>query len=336
MNTLNLFFTGLCAFVPNRDRREMRVVMVDATHGGHGMVPHIPALVALEDSARLSPRPPTKSFTDGTGVNRLVRFDLHGLDLSIAGADPDGLNFEYGAATGCPATAEELRSFRRVASLSRINDGNGRLLAGGLAQSKVPHAVVARFRLTRGDLKTHTMAQDSNRLIVNWRFRDFTGQSTASVEQAIAEEVVLSHTFGTTSLEILVRGGIHGADVTTGLPILLQPIDNMLPVWVMNMPEADIEGRDFGSADLRAALGLSRASERAEGRLDAEAEAAARADVPPGRRDPDYHFEHFYDLVEEGPRNRIPHPFGRCPRIPGPGVSNPKCPIIQLDADASA
>jgi hypothetical protein len=293
--------------------------MVDATRGsGAHFVAHFPVLVVDADQVDDGDgcRKP-RYFQDG-GDNMMARFDLINQDLWVDGAQDDALDFDTGWAYVCPESRDD-DSFRWVASAARINAGSGTLIPNGLRENRAPRAVAARFKLTEGCVTTHQWAEDDLRLIVRWIFRNDDGKSQAGFEQAMAEQVRLEYPFDGSHLRIRAVEDIHAEWVTEVDPICLKAQGGVIHAFVANMPDADIEKRDYSS--------------EVAVRVAAVQRVAARA---PGVRQDDHHFIHFYDLVTGGPKNRIPRPFDRCPLDPGPAAGNPKCPPVQLAAQEDA
>ena len=325
-NYLHLYFTGLCAFVPNTAGNQMRVVMVDATSEHHG-TPHHPVLVVRYDRVKLDAgcRSPSSLFRDRNGRgDEMARFDLLDQELWIYRARPRFLSFELGLPEHCPdsAGAPERDCFAWVGAMRRVNGQAGRLIARGLDPTRAPHAVGARFRLTDGTLVNHQFAADDTNRLVRWIFSNDDRTSQAGFSQAVAEEVRLDYEFQKDYLEIRAVADIHRERLHELDPICLTPNPKReLNVWVANMPDADIKGRDYKDfAEIGPLI------------FRAEAEAA---DAREGHRDPDYHFVHFYDLVNGGPRDRIPRPFDRCEGT-GPSAGGPKCPPVRLEAEEDA
>ncbi len=333
MSTLNVLFTGLCAFVPNTaapnasgqvTSGQMRVLMVDATNptGAHA-VPHRPVLVVDVDQVEQGNgcRPWKYVFKDGD-QNDMALFEIMDQELWIDGARPNALSFDAESVEGCPIDRTDDR-FRWVASMRRINAGSGNLIANALRPTRAPRAVAARFKLTERAVTRHRWAEDTLRLIVGWRFSNDDGTSQAGFVRAMAEEVRLAYPFDGERIAIRAVADIHDETVRELDPICLKPQGSIINTFVANMPDDDIRRRHYTrDAAVEAAAGF-----------------AVQAVLPaaPGNRPDDHHFAHFYDLVFGGSRDRIPRPYNRCPLEPaGPAAGNPKCPPVQLDAHQDA
>jgi len=319
----DLFFriTGLCAFVPNLTSDQMRVVLVDASvpHGPHDKS-HGPRLIFLKAAWQQigGGRVPDEFFSDPDG-HEMAMCDLSGQEVSIDGAGPNSLTIKgWGTGIGeCPDVhGSDQFVFPWVGLMQDINAGQGApnpkwgdIKDHFLDSSNVPSDVAARLRLTAGIISSYEFARDDKGEIVEWQFTGPSG--AASGRQALSEEVQLVFTPTSPFVDLAFMNDIHGSSPTSGPKLRVGDLGGKINVWVANMPLDDIRNRYY----------------------------VGNPPPPPkptGNRDPDHHFFHFYDLVQDGPKDRIPDPFGRCPSIKPPSVDNPKCPPVQLNPAANA
>ncbi len=323
MPTLFLRLTGLCAFVPNLTADQMRVILVDASvpHGRHGKA-HSPRLIFRQSAWTPVPGLNPELFTDPC-KEPMAMLDLSDQEVFIDGAGGHALAIEgWGSAVGeCPKPDGSDRfAFSWVGPMQPINEDSGlpNLDWGSikdhfLDSSNVPSEVAARVSLTEGHVTNHEFSRDDLRRIVKWMFKNATGQ--AHIKQALSEEVQLSYGLNAaaTFVELGFITGIHSSTPSASGPKLRLNVSNgRADAWVANMPLDEIRNRCYHSTPIP-------------------------KPHPTGVRDPDHHFVHFYDLVKGGPKNRVPHPAGRCnePILP-PSVDNPKCPPVQLNPASGA
>src|SRR5437764_14385115 len=102
---LRLQFTGLCAFVPTEGKKEMRVVLVDASrpHGEHDKG-HRPVIIFPEGSYHEDDhgtRDYDEAFESPDGDNYLL-CKMEGQDFRVAGAADNSLEFDLGFKKDCP------------------------------------------------------------------------------------------------------------------------------------------------------------------------------------------------------------------------------------------
>jgi len=309
--TLFLRFSGLCAFVPNAapNPTAVRVLLVDAKtphSGGHDEA-HVPYLVFRDADwvAGNNLRRPVDWFHDGNDPRRTLfaACDLSDQDLSIDVNNPP-LSVPDGAiGTGCPNAANR-DYFSWVGPIGKMSPGSGGIDPASLGSFPLPTTIAARIRLTVGTLTSFEFARDTSTEVVKWEFKPVSGGPTSPQQQALAEEVQLEIPITGNYVEFTAVQNIHTRNPSP-LPAMRLAVSGPVVAWIKNMPRPDIVGRPIPTV--------------------------------PGLRDPDYHFDHFYDLTPAGGAN-IPFPLsGRCPDLPlQPAVGNPRCPPTQFDPNASA
>lgn len=322
---LYLRFTGLCAFVPNNAGSEMRVVMVDASrpHGPHDKA-HVAVLLVPIGRVDTGSgfRRPDDTFKDPDGVTIAI-FYLSGSDIRIGGAKPARLKIDHpGSKNGCPnPDGSEDDYFSWIGSMRLINVGSGKIHGDCLKNSEVSAAVGGRVFLSEGTLTSFDFARARDGRVVKWGFKPLVGGNPAAQEQALSEEVQLEVDMSTPYVDFLFTEKIYGKDPQSGATLRIAA-DGLTVVWIVNMPLEDIVHRKYRTA-LLSKRELLHVSDQMRERFE--------RDVDPSDRDIDHHFVHYYDLLDGGVSNRVPHPIGRCPTDDVPSVANPKCPPVQLD-----
>jgi hypothetical protein len=334
---LSVQFTGLCGIVPKlpitSTNNQATVLLADATKPptgshAHEHETHIPVLVCGAGLVAAGGRSPDLIF-------RLKKLDLAAFylmdqEIKVVGAHADSLTFNTGASGGdCPVSAMDEERFDWTVSLSTISPGPAGQPGSGVVRStcldpigSVDPAVLARVRLTRGEMRTRDLARDSSKSILKWDFRVFPHGTPIGQHHAITELLELSdgavpntvefetrllrntkydeirEVFGTGSS---LRIRIDSQDDGTGTG------NRIAQAVVKNVPLADL-------------LGL-------------------RPDLPANHRDDDSHFEHFYGLSKTPRDLNVPTPLlllPRCPSFTGPAPMNPQCPPALYEPDSGA
>jgi hypothetical protein len=316
---LFLQFTGLCGFVkhPTNNTRA-RVLLVNAGelpnhpgHGTHSHVRHAPVLVCPAASVpSTSDRQADLLFNNRTQA----AFFLDDQELSFGGA-PGQVEFEETPGTGVNChTSQNRFSYLWTAPVTIVNEGNGAVRNACFANRTDPGgvdpAVSARVALTEGKVRAHSLAKRGpNGPVVRWHFRPLTGGNPLNHTMPLAELVEFKHprldtnppgqvTLTTTLLRTPTKPAIMAVFPmgTTTRTLTLRLSGGVLRgVFVHNTPWENILG------------------------------TIAFPTKP--TRDPDTHFEHYYDLLQP-PINpkRVPHDFDTCPEPGGPQVETPLCP----------
>lgn len=340
MARLSLMFTGLCAFVPNHQlsANRVRVLLVDALRGH---VPHYPVLVFPHMSWEPSGREPDGEFIDAAG-NRMFFCRLDDQDLRIEGAADNQLRVvgqveHY----DCPS-ARDQEDFGWLAPMAKINrpaNAPNSPVWGGvdercLSDNNVFPKVISRIYLTDGVLRSHVQAQDDLDNVVKWHFKEHHFGMPIAHIQAITEEVALDFPLGDS--EVVGFGGKIGIRGPNPWPLdalFLKPTpDGVVHAWIENMPWEQIVRRKYDE------VRVTSRRKRDEVRITSKRTMAGTSrDRDTGKRDPDYHFMHFYDLLGGAKTGRLPFPEERrCPSDGQPSADNPKCPPVQLSAHPRA
>ena len=335
MANLRLFFSGLCGFVPSSSLASavvtvvnvsaVRVLLTDArgshpNHGPHQHEHHEPVLVVPNAwVVNTAPyRQPTRTFTKSGSGTLYAVFYLADQDLEISGAS-GGVNVTVGKADVCPA-ANETTSFAWVAPMEGINPGHGAarkdcFRPGGDPNNPVYDAVVARVRLTGGTLTTSRFSRETETgphrdKIIHWGFKTLSGTGPSTLHQALAEETELSHPLTGRAIELTTVYLRNGSTTSETIRLKASGTED-IEAYVLNMPWPDILG-------------------------------TRPVPSPVPARQEDFHFEHFYPLLDNPPADKQvpvplnPHDYCPDPSHPGPAVSNPQCPPSQYAPDSGA
>lgn len=185
---LKIFFSGLIAFVPSEDGKELTVLLLNAGHTSHTagapvMREHKAMLLArgglcepdcptrdVQIAKFLYPEVTSPGAADqslGRAVQGGAVWQLGGSQLSF-GIPEDGVKlFHSPSRSGktVPQTAEERADFRWVASLKEIHPAMGSLNSALLTQNPPGDLVVARLRLRSGTVSTYSVVQINGKVM---------------------------------------------------------------------------------------------------------------------------------------------------------------------------
>lgn len=326
-NHLLLRFTGLCGFVPKKTidqpNNQMRVLLVDATlpdpgdpHGSHHHEAHFPVLICDFDSVVRGPVPGVNLRAEDRiffeGGTKKALFFLNGQDVRVASANSDSLSIANGISAPrpeCPDVSTGPGSnrsfFEWVAPLDLISTGSQNVNPDCLKPTPDP-TVFARVALTEGSVRSFQFAVDSSGGVVKWEFKVPAG-SPVSHKQALAEVVQYDFEFQSgTSIDLISKpfGGGPGQEVTIRLQLTTVGLGGQAIAQIKNIPLLDI----FSTRPL-----------------------------PPGQRDIDLHFSHFYRMSNSAGAKNVPHPLSnRCPGSGGPALGNPLCPPTSYAPNSNA
>jgi hypothetical protein len=321
-------FTGLCGFVKNSvDPKQARVLLVSAgdlaSHTGHGSRPHVrhaPVLVCPANNVIQDGNNRTADLTFGSKA----AFFLDDQELSFSDT-PGPLDFHEPAGTGKDChKAGKHTSYLWTAPVSTISGGDGvvrdECFAKRTDRGGVDPAVTARVALTDGKVRVQSLAKRWNGLVVRWCFKPLDTGDPLPHTMALAELVEFKHphedaraptqiTLTTTLLRPPTKPAIKELFKRTNTRTLTLSLPgNVLKgVFVHNSPWENILGTIA---------------------------------IPTGKpRDPDTHFEHFYDLLKTkiDPK-RVPHDVDFCKEFGGkpPTVETPLCPPARYADHTSA
>jgi hypothetical protein len=307
-------FTGLCGFVKNpQDSNRARVLLVNAGelpnhpgHGSHSHVRHAPVLVCPASSVASSGRQADLLFNNRTQA----AFFLDDQELSFGGT-PGQVEFEERPGTGVNChTGQNRFSYLWTAPVNIISGGNGAVRDACFANpGGVDPAVTARVALTEGKVRVHSLAKRAGGPVVHWHFRPLAGGNPLSHTMPLAELVEFKHprrdttppsqvTLTTTLLRTPTKPAIRA----------LFPMGTNTRTLTLSLTGGVLRGVFVHNTPWENILGTI-------------------ASLTGPSRDPDTHFEHYYDLLHPpiNPR-RVPHDFDTCPEPGGPNVETPLCP----------
>jgi len=293
---LRIFFSGLIAFVPSADRKELTVLLLE-THGhalsdGAPLAHHKPVLLARAQSCKGDCNAQDAEIaeyfyadlSDSQAASALDEalqgggaWVLDNSDLSVGGTASGNLSLRRSAGQNklVPGSSSERQDFTWVADLRKIVPGLGELNPA-LFAARPPKAIVAaRLRLTSGEVSTYSLIRVGAEL-QPIHFRSAASKSDAPYEQAVANWVVAEIPAAGDSIQLLAR---NFDDPQKQRSMTLTPIKEkerrVVEIAVLNVPPFRVPT------------------------------PGARPAPQPGR-----HFEVFYDLAKNPPpanQRPIPH-----------------------------
>ncbi|HEV7427328.1 MAG TPA: hypothetical protein VGQ46_13260 [Thermoanaerobaculia bacterium] len=255
---LKLFFTGLMAFVPSQDGKEVTVLLLNVHHDyqssdGTALAHHKPLLIAragdcsgqcpkrdadiaqfiYADKSESEALDSLEAAVAGGGA-----WELSNSELSIEKADPNApdlpaLNVVRNVRTGIiPTTSAEREDFGWVAEMQQIAP-SGYAFNTELLDSPPPGLVAARLHLRSGKVFTYRVARiGSNVTPVHFQRLDGTGDASP-YSQAIASWVGAEIEISGENVEIVEEKFDGG----TGRSMTLSPdADGKVEVAVLNLP----------------------------------------------------------------------------------------------------
>jgi hypothetical protein len=255
---LKLFFTGLMAFVPSQDGKEVTVLLLNVHHGyqssdGTALAHHKPLLIARAgDCSGQCPKRDADIaqfvFADKSESEALDSleaavagggaWELANSELSIQKGNPDdpalpALNIVQNVRTGIiPTTSAEREDFGWVADMQQIAP-SGYAFNTDLLDSPPPGLVAARLHLRSGKVFTYRVARIGSSVTpVHFQRLDGTGNASP-YSQAIASWVGAEIEISGENVEIVEEKFDGG----TGRSMTLSPDTNgNVEVAVLNLP----------------------------------------------------------------------------------------------------
>jgi hypothetical protein len=269
---LHIFFSGLIAFVPGQDDKELNVLLLDTGHelplaGGTQLEHHHPLLLAraakcvgaCQTSGEMTAIAPylfpTVSAERATDSLQLAlqeggAWRLGRSELSIqpsgpgAQASPTPLQLRRTLHPGTngtlplvPTTSEERADFHWVPDLGRIAPATGGLNPD-LLELRRPNLLAARLKLTSGTVSTYRLVQVADN-VEPIQFLPAQGTGPAApYKQAVASWVMA---------EIQIEGsGVEISETSfcgeTRKTMTLSPVEggeNLVEIAVLNLPQLD-------------------------------------------------------------------------------------------------
>ncbi|HYO76135.1 MAG TPA: hypothetical protein VE010_06690, partial [Thermoanaerobaculia bacterium] len=261
---LRILFSGLIAFVPSEDGKEVTVLLLNANHyhtsDGAALQSHKPMLLARAgnctgDCPTVDPAIASFIYADKTptvatdslqlAVSGGGAWQLSGSELSVrkgssTAADLPPLvirNNVRGTVNGqpqlVPTNATEREDFSWVPNLKQVC-ANGCTLNPALLATQPPSGLIAaRFRLRSGTVFTYSVARvGANVTPVNFKRLDGIG-SASSYSQAVATWVAADIAITGSNVEIVEEKFAGGA----GRSMMLTPDANdRIEIAVLNLP----------------------------------------------------------------------------------------------------
>lgn len=246
---LRIFFSGLIAFIPSEDGKELTVLLINAPqahHASSGVPEHKPVLLARAaacsgDCPRantsvatfLYPGASSRSAANDAlalAIDKGVVWQLAGSDLSL-GIPRDGVRLAHTAPAGkrVPDNAAERADFRWVANLKEMDPDLGKLDPAVLAEHPPEELIVARLKLTSGEVSTYSVVQ-VNGDVIPIDFRSSTNVGKPYL-QAVASWVEAEIRVPGDQLEIVEQRFAGGP----ARKMSLKPSKGMLDVAVLNV-----------------------------------------------------------------------------------------------------
>lgn len=329
---VRIFFSGLIAFVPSTDGKELTVLLLE-THAAHSMsdgttVPqHIPMLLARAQSCSgdCNQRDPVIAqvlFSDRPASQALDSLDvaldgggawtLDDVDISVrqpGGGDPPmpPLFLQTSTRNGkpVPATSAEREDFGWVPNLKQVLPSFG-TLNPALFGARPPKSIVAaRLRLKSGRVFTHRLIRVDGK-VVPLHFRALASKRDTAYVQAAAGWVAADIRVPGDSVEVVAQSFDGGAERS----MKLAPRDGLVEMAILNLPPVVLPSP-----------------------------AEKRIAPLPGR-----HFEMFYSLAEKpAAAKQRPVPLVRAPRVtadfdalhPPDAVASPLLEKLRLESGRS-
>jgi hypothetical protein len=252
---LKILFSGLMVFVPNENRTEVTVLLLNVDHAYHtsdgaSHPPHNPVIVARAGGCSGACTPDTQvasalfrgmsasaaedaldaAVADG-GAWLLDRSDV---ELSGVSGSLDIIDNVRGSSGGVPllipTTSTERKDFSWIADIKAICSTCS--MDEDVLGTLPPASIAARFTISSGDLFTYSVARiGSDVTPVHFKRLDGSGNAS-SYSQAVASWVGSEITVSGSNIQI-VESKIDGG---TGRSMTLTPDNGVIEVAVLNLP----------------------------------------------------------------------------------------------------
>ena len=255
---VRILFTGMIALIPNSDRTQLDIVLLNVGHGqqlsdGTGLPHHKPlvltragnctgtcptrdaaiATYVFGDKSTDAAQDALEAAVAGGGAWQLSNADVSVVKGSSGDPDLPALSFTEGVrTTTIPTTSAERTDFTWIAKLSEICPDCG--FNSAITGSNPPtNLVAARFRLRSGNVFTYSVARiGSNVNPVTFKRLDGQG-SASSYSQAIAAWMGADITVSGDSIKLEETN----FDGTSGRTMTLTPDSNgHVEIAVLNLP----------------------------------------------------------------------------------------------------
>lgn len=266
MFILRIFFSGLIAFVPSEDGKQLTVLLLNTPHAHHGAVrsgipEHQPVLLARAGGCKRDcPRsdvsvapflypdaPSAASAVDSLAlaVDQGVVWPLAGSNLSL-GIPNDGVKLvrtKTSAGKAVPDNEAERADFGWVASLKQIDPAMSTLRPALFSKNPPEELIVARLTLTSGKVSTYSVIQvDGEVMPIDFRPLSGTG---SSYTRAVASWVEAEIQVPGDSLQVVEErfsGGVKRR-------MSLTPLNGVIDMAILNVsrPVRRIPGKPPGA-----------------------------------------------------------------------------------------
>jgi len=326
---VHIFFTGLIAFVPSNDGRELTVLLPQIsqahTASDHSVIePHQALLLARAaqckgDCRNEDPEIAGILFPDkpqSTARESLSQALLQGAAWRLDGSElfirTKGSNLKAstplkihrdlrpspeGRPETIPGSATDAKDFSWVAELGRIVPGSGVVDPALLQRTPPAGRIAARLKLRSGEVWTYRVIKlGGETLPMRFQTLDGSGAETG-YSQAIADLVMAEIRIPDAEVEFVASRFVGGKERT----IKLAPENGLLEIALLNVPTSH---------------------------FDPHTAAGGAQDLP----EPGKHFELYYDLAKDKPMARpVPFPVSPAPATRPPAGQQDKVGSKLLD-----
>jgi hypothetical protein len=251
---LKVFFSGLIAFVPSENGKELTVLLLDAPQARHGsshagIAEHKPVLLARAagcdgNCTRTNRAVSTFLYPDllsaaasneslALAIDRGVVWQLAGSDLSL-GIPKEGVKLTRTVSSkgkSVPDNESERADFGWVASLTAIDPAVGKLDPAIFSAHPPKGLIVARLKLTSGDVSTYSVIQVNGK-VMPIDFRPLAGNGT-SYTRAVASWVQAEIHVPGNSLKIVETNFAGGKK----REVSLKPLNGAIDIAVLNVSQ---------------------------------------------------------------------------------------------------
>jgi hypothetical protein len=252
MFILRIFFSGLIAFIPGKEGKELTVLLLNTPHAHHattrsGIPEHKPVLLAR--AAGCAPGCPKidvsvakflyPGISDAEAVDSLAKAVDRGLVLELAGSNlsfgipNDGVKLMRTVSPGksVPDTDAERADFGWVASLKKIDPAMIGLHPSVFSENPPEELIVARFTLTSGEVSTRSLIQIGDR-VMPIDFRPLSGDGKSYTRAAASWVQAEIHVPGD-SLKIVEERFSGGGR----REVSLKPLNGVIEMAILNVSE---------------------------------------------------------------------------------------------------
>ncbi len=300
-----MHLSGLCLLVPSTSApTRVRALLADTTAAsggmGHLMDLHEPLLIVDADDFDDQSSDRGSDLTFLTAGGSYAAFLLRDQELSVPALGTDPVTWNDNPNLNNCTTLGNFSNLAWLAHIANISTGSDTVRNDCFYPYPTAYAkVAARVQLHQGTLSTARIARDHDKNLVKWDFQKPDG-SYLNTPTSLADDVMLaidvsgSITFQTILIRDPTTPYLDGLYTTSHTrTISLTPNTTDLIVMIANSPLADVMG-------VR----------------------------PPttGRREPDIHFDYYYDLSQTPKSRNIPVQLDICPDTGQPSLRSPQCP----------